>query len=103
MIYKASKNLRLGVSYQTPIWYSEIIEDTNIVDNDGYFGVTEISVSEDEIDPPISSEIESEPEPEIIQEIEKILEPENRIRPVVYMQIYLFVGLACWSFFAEPH
>lgn len=47
LIYKASKNLRLGISYQTPTWYSEIIEDTNIVDNDGYFGVTEITVSED--------------------------------------------------------
>ena len=37
----------MGISYQTPTWYSEIIEDTNIVDNDGYFGVTEITVSED--------------------------------------------------------
>ena len=46
-IYKANKNLRLGASYQSPTWHTEIIEDTNIANNDGYFGVTEISVSED--------------------------------------------------------
>jgi len=44
-IYKASKNLRLGFSYQTPTWYSEIIEETNILDNDGFYGDTEIEVS----------------------------------------------------------
>ena len=47
MIYKASKNLRLGLSYQSPSWFTEIIEDTNIANNDGFFGITEISVSED--------------------------------------------------------
>jgi hypothetical protein len=44
-IYKASKNLRLGFSYQTPVWFTEITEETNIVDNDGFLGDTEISVS----------------------------------------------------------
>lgn len=46
-IYKANKNLRLGVSYQSPTWLTEIIEDTNITDNDGFFGETQILVSED--------------------------------------------------------
>lgn len=46
-IYKANKNLRLGVSYQTPTWLTEIIEDTNITNNDGFFGETLITVSED--------------------------------------------------------
>lgn len=47
LIYKASKSLRLGLSYQSPTWYTEMIEDTNIANNDGFFGITEISVSED--------------------------------------------------------
>ena len=46
-IYKASQNFRFGLSYQTPTWFTEIIEETNILNNDGYFGDTEISVSED--------------------------------------------------------
>lgn len=46
-IYKAHQNLRFGLSYQTPTWYSEIIEETNIVNNDGYFGDTQITVSND--------------------------------------------------------
>jgi hypothetical protein len=28
-IYKANKNLRLGFSYQTPIWFTEVLQDTN--------------------------------------------------------------------------
>jgi hypothetical protein len=44
-IYKASKSLRLGFSYQTPVWFTEINEETNIIDNDGFLGDTEISVS----------------------------------------------------------
>ena len=48
-IYKANKFFRLGASYQTPTWYTEIIEQTNITDNDGYFGDTEISVSDSNI------------------------------------------------------
>ena len=46
-IYKANKNLRLGLSYQSPTWLTEIIEDTNITDNDGFLGETIITVSED--------------------------------------------------------
>lgn len=45
VIYKPTQTLRLGLSYQSPTWFSEIIEDTNIALNDGYFGDTEISVS----------------------------------------------------------
>ena len=45
-IYKAHQNFRFGLSYQTPTWFSEIIEETNIVDNDGFFGDTEIFASE---------------------------------------------------------
>ena len=46
-IYKAHKNFRFGLAYQTPTWFSEIIEETNIVNNDGYFGDTRITVSND--------------------------------------------------------
>jgi hypothetical protein len=46
-IYKANKSLRLGLSYQSPTWMTEIIEDTNITDNDGFLGETIITVSED--------------------------------------------------------
>lgn len=49
VIYKANKNFRFGLSYQTPTWFSEIIEETNILDNEGYFGDTEIFVSNDSI------------------------------------------------------
>ncbi|QOD59531.1 outer membrane protein transport protein [Polaribacter haliotis] len=45
-IYKANQNFRFGLSYQTPTWFTEIIEDTNIIDNDGFDGDTEITVSE---------------------------------------------------------
>ena len=48
-IYKLSKNLRLGASYQTPTWFTEVIEDSNIVNNDGFFGDTEIQVSNDNV------------------------------------------------------
>lgn len=44
-IYKASKSLRLGFSYQTPIWFTEMNEESNIVDNNGFLGDTEIRVS----------------------------------------------------------
>ena len=49
-IYKANQNFRLGLAYQTPTWFSEIIESTNIIENDGYFGDTEIAVSNSNID-----------------------------------------------------
>ena len=48
-IYKAHQNFRFGLSYQTPTWFTEIIETTNIIDNDGFFGDTEIAVSNDNI------------------------------------------------------
>jgi len=44
-IYKATKKLRLGFSYQTPIWFTEIDEETNIINNDGFFGDTEIAIT----------------------------------------------------------
>lgn len=44
-IYKAHQNFRFGMSYQTPTWFTEMLEETNIVDNDGYNGDTEITVS----------------------------------------------------------
>lgn len=46
-IYKANSNFRFGLTYQTPTWFSEIIESTNILDNDGFYGDTEIEVSND--------------------------------------------------------
>lgn len=48
-IYKVNSNLRFGLSYQTPTWFTEIIETTNITDNDGFFGDTEIIVNNDNI------------------------------------------------------
>jgi hypothetical protein len=47
LIYKVNSSFRVGLSYQTPTWFSEILEDSNIVDNDGFFGDTEIAVSND--------------------------------------------------------
>jgi len=47
VIYKVTNQFRLGLAYQTPTWYSEIAEESNIIDNDGFSGDTEISVSED--------------------------------------------------------
>ncbi|AUC85366.1 hemin receptor [Polaribacter sp. ALD11] len=44
-IYKAHQNFRLGLSYQTPTWFTELLEESNIVDNDGFKGDTEIKVS----------------------------------------------------------
>lgn len=49
MIYKPTQAIRFGLSYQSPTWFSEIIEETNITNNDGYFGDTEISVSNDNL------------------------------------------------------
>jgi hypothetical protein len=44
-IYKATKSLRLGFSYQSPIWLTEVNEESNILNNDGFFGDTEIEVT----------------------------------------------------------
>lgn len=46
-IYKILPSFRFGLSYQTPTWFSEVVEETNITENDGYFGDAEISVSND--------------------------------------------------------
>ena len=46
-IYKAHQNFRFGLSYQTPTWFSEVYENTNILENDGFYGDTEIAVSND--------------------------------------------------------
>lgn len=48
-IYKANQNFRFGLAYKTPTWFTEIIEDTNITDNDGFLGDTEIVVSNDDL------------------------------------------------------
>tara|TARA_R110001632_G_scaffold18712_12_gene57641 strand:- start:1543 stop:2928 length:1386 start_codon:yes stop_codon:yes gene_type:complete len=48
-IYKINKTFRFGLSYQTPRWFTEIIEETNITNNDGFLGDTEIEVSNDNI------------------------------------------------------
>ena len=49
VIYKPTNAFRLGISYQSPTWFTEIIENTNITNNDGFFGDTEIEVSNDDI------------------------------------------------------
>lgn len=48
-LYRANDYFRFGLSYQTPTWYTEIIEETNIVNNDGYLGDTQIQVSNDNV------------------------------------------------------
>ena len=44
-IYKLHPNFRFGLAYQTPTWYTELFEESNIVNNDGFLGDTEIIVS----------------------------------------------------------
>ena len=46
-IYKANESFRFGLSYQTPTLFTELLEESNIVDNDGFMGDTEITVSND--------------------------------------------------------
>jgi len=48
-IYKPTNTFRFGLSYQSPKWFTEIIENTNIINNDGFFGDTEIQVSNDDV------------------------------------------------------
>ena len=48
-IYKAHKNFRFGLAYQTPTWFTEIVEESNIINNDGFYGDTEIVVSNDNL------------------------------------------------------
>ncbi len=49
VLYNVNHTLRFGLAYQTPTWFTEIIEETNIINNDGYFGDTEIIVSNDNV------------------------------------------------------
>ena len=44
-IYKAHQNFRFGLSYQTSTMFTEVLEESNIVDNEGFMGDTEIVVS----------------------------------------------------------
>jgi len=37
--------LRIGFSYQSPTWFTEMNEESNILNNDGFFGDTEIDVT----------------------------------------------------------
>jgi hypothetical protein len=48
-IYKPTNTFRFGLSYQSPTWFTEIIENTNIINNDGFFGDTEIEVSNSDV------------------------------------------------------
>ncbi|TXD62402.1 hemin receptor [Polaribacter sp. IC066] len=45
-IYKAHQNFRFGLSYKTPTYFTEIIEDSNITENEVLFGDAEIVVSD---------------------------------------------------------
>lgn len=49
IIYRVNTQFRFGLAYQTPTWFSEILEENNILDNEGYFGDTEIAVSNDNV------------------------------------------------------
>ena len=48
-IYKANEKFRFGLSYQTPTLFTELLEESNIVNNDGFMGDTEITVSNDNV------------------------------------------------------
>ena len=48
-IYKPTNAIRLGLSYQSPTWFTELIENTNVINNDVFFGDTEIQVSNDDV------------------------------------------------------
>ncbi len=48
-IYKPTNTIRIGLSYQSPSWFTELIENTNIINNDGFFGDTEIEVSNNDV------------------------------------------------------
>lgn len=47
IIAKPNRNIRLGLSYQSPVWYYDVQEETNINDADGYNG--EIYIEADNI------------------------------------------------------
>ena len=46
-IYKANKFFRLGASYETPTWYTELIKETNFSDEFGDEGFETVSVTND--------------------------------------------------------
>ena len=48
-IYKAHQNFRFGLSYQTPTMFTEVLEESNILDNDGFTGDVEVLVSNNSI------------------------------------------------------
>lgn len=48
VIYKPFDAFRFGLSYQSPSWFNEITENTNITNNDGFMGDTQIEVSTDD-------------------------------------------------------
>jgi long-subunit fatty acid transport protein len=48
-LYKANDYFRFGLSYQSPTWYPEMLRESNIVNNDGFLGDTEIEVSNDNV------------------------------------------------------
>ncbi len=45
IIAKPDQSVRLGLSYQTPVWYYDIQEETNINEADGFAGETYIEAS----------------------------------------------------------
>ncbi len=46
IISKPYQNLRLGLAYQSPTWYYDISEESNITDNDGFEGTTVIDAND---------------------------------------------------------
>ncbi len=48
-IYKAHQNFRFGLAYQSSAYFTEISEESNIIANDGFYGDTEIIVSNDNL------------------------------------------------------
>jgi long-subunit fatty acid transport protein len=44
-IYKVHQGFRFGLSYQTPTLFTELLRESNILDNEGFMGDTEILVS----------------------------------------------------------
>lgn len=48
-IYKLHPNFRFGLSYQTPTWIANVLDENNILNNDGFNGDTEIIVSNENV------------------------------------------------------
>jgi hypothetical protein len=45
IIAKPNRNIRLGISYQSPVWYYDVQEETNTNDADGFLGDTRIETN----------------------------------------------------------